>query len=448
MTILRTASVIPNRPLIELQNVSRRFELRQDKHRSFQDSFIRLFRRIPNATEEFWPLRDVSLTVYPGDCVGVIGVNGSGKSTMLKLICGILPPTSGDLSVHGRVSSLLELGAGFHPDLTGRENVYLNGSIYGMSRAQMDKRLDRIVEFAELGNFIDTPVKHYSSGMYVRLGFAVAIHTDPDIMLVDEVLAVGDASFQRKCMRSIEEFRRRGGTLLLVSHDLNTMQSICDRLLWIEDGVVQLEGNPTDVTMAYAAYSAKRDEERKKEKEKAATEQANDEDMTEAEKIESAPQRWGSGLVQITKVELCDRNGVEHSAFANGDPMTIRLHYKSQAVVEKPVFGIAIYHQSGTHLTGPNTKFAGLDIPSIEGEGKVEYNIPSLSLLPGNYSISVAVVNQHDTETFDFHDRTTHFFVIQGQSSERYGILTLNGQWQNGSTIERQTNGYINGKTA
>ena len=331
---------------------------------------------IANANEEFWPLRDVSLTVYPGDCVGVIGVNGSGKSTMLKLISGILPPTSGDLAVHGRVSSLLELGAGFHPDLTGRENIYLNGSIYGMSRTQMDKRLDRIVDFAELGNFIDTPVKHYSSGMYVRLGFAVAIHTDPDIMLVDEVLAVGDASFQRKCMRSIEEFRRRGGTLLLVSHDLNTMQSICDRLLWIEDGVVQLEGNPTDVAMAYAAYSAKRDEERQKENEKAATEQANDEERLRKKRPRSTPQRWGSGLVQITKVELCDRNGIEHSAFANGDPMTIRLHYKTATVVEKPVFGIAIYHQSGTHLTGPNTKFADLDIPSIAGRRQYRLSHP------------------------------------------------------------------------
>ena len=189
MTITRTSKVIKDRPVIELQNVSRSFELQREKHRSFQESFIRLFRHRNEASEQFWPLRNVSLAIYPGDCVGIIGVNGSGKSTLLKLVSGILPPTSGDLSVHGRISSLLELGAGFHPELTGRENIYLNGSIYGMTRKEMDRRLDDIVDYAELGNFIDTPIKHYSSGMYVRLGFSVAIHTNPDIMLVDEVLA-------------------------------------------------------------------------------------------------------------------------------------------------------------------------------------------------------------------------------------------------------------------
>ena len=252
MTVIRSHTVQPGEPLIELRHVARRFIKRLERGRTLQELFIRLFgKRGHTHSDEFWPLRDVSLTVGEGDCIGVIGPNGSGKSTLLKLITGILPPTSGDLVVRGRVSSLLELGAGFNGDLTGRENIYLNGSIYGLDRAAMDARLDDIIAYAGLGDFIDTPVKHYSSGMFVRLGFAVAIHTDPDLLLVDEVLAVGDAVFQHRCMDSIYSLRRQGKTLLLVSHDLQTIQSLCNRAIWIEDGLIAAEGAPGDVIMAY-----------------------------------------------------------------------------------------------------------------------------------------------------------------------------------------------------
>ena len=221
-----------------------------------QELFIRLFRGSKPPKDEFWPLNDFTLAVSPGDCIGVIGPNGSGKSTLLKLVTGILEPTEGDMLVAGRLSSLLELGAGFQADLTGRENIYLNGSIYGLSRAEIDERIDRIIDYAELGEFIDTQVKHYSSGMYVRLGFAVAIHTEPDLLLVDEVLAVGDIAFQRKCLTSIYQFRNRGGTLLFVSHDLSTIQSICNRVVWLEDGHIQAEGNAIDVIMQYQRHVA------------------------------------------------------------------------------------------------------------------------------------------------------------------------------------------------
>lgn len=460
MTIVRTNKVIKNRPLIELRNVSRSFELHREKHRSFQESFIRLFQRNRGQAEQFWPLRNVSLSVYPGDCIGVIGVNGSGKSTLLKLVTGILPPTSGDIAVHGRVSSLLELGAGFHPELTGRENIYLNGSIYGMTRRDMDKRMDDIVEYAELGEFIDTPIKHYSSGMYVRLGFSVAIHTDPDIMLIDEVLAVGDLSFQRKCMRSISDFRHRGGTMLIVSHDLYTMQTICDRLLWIEDGLVREEGNAMDVAIAYQAFHMdreevrrrqeeerrleeeknKQEEEKNKEGETNQTSELISEDIeaqsdAEAEEEDTSKDklnnryRWGSGRIRITHIEFRDKSNLLRNAFRYGEEMTIVLQYEAKEFIEKPIFGLAIYHQHGAHICGPNTRFGGVDIPFVEGKGVVHYRIPALPFISGTYLVTVAVINYNDTETFDYRDRVAEFEMYPGTSKERYGMLNLDGTW-------------------
>ena len=419
MSVRRSEEVTPGQPLIEMHHIAKRFAMQRERHRSFQESFIRLFRRPPPSADEFWPLRDISLTIHPGDCIGIVGRNGSGKSTLLKLICGILPPTSGDLVVCGRISSLLELGAGFHPDLTGRENIYLNGSIYGISRQKMNGLVEQIIDYAELGDFIDTPIKHYSSGMYVRLGFAVAIHTGPDLMLVDEVLAVGDAAFQRKCMDSIQQFRRQGGTLLLVSHDAGIMQSICNRLVWIDEGLIQTEGHPTDVMMAYQRHFAELEDARR---------------PTHPPDLLDGPgdkQRWGSGRVRITKIELCDGDGVPHTNFRNGDTMTVCLHYETDERIEDPIFGLAIHHQHGTQICGPNTKFSGLPIRAIQGSGLISYSIPALPLLPGGYLLSVAVVNEASTETFDYHDRTLTFHVYAGVSKEQYGLVTLHGVWQN-----------------
>ena len=266
MSVVRSSSLQPGEPVLELRNVARRFIKRRERNRSFQDKFVRLLSRRNVIEEDFWPLRDVSFRLDRGESLGVIGPNGSGKSTLLKLITGILIPTHGEMIVNGRICSLLELGAGFQPDLTGRENIFLNGSIYGLSRAEMNQRVDSIIDFAELGDFIDTPVRHYSSGMYVRLGFAVAIHTEPDLLLVDEVLAVGDQSFQHKCMSAIQEFRDGGGTLLLVSHDLNAIQAICHRAIWLEEGLVQSAGQPTDVVMDYARDQARREEQAQRER--------------------------------------------------------------------------------------------------------------------------------------------------------------------------------------
>jgi lipopolysaccharide transport system ATP-binding protein len=426
MSVYRSDTVQPGQPLIELHKVSQRYELQRARQRSLQEGFIQLLGRSRDERSAFWPLREVSFRIDPGESVGIIGPNGSGKSTLLKVLSGILTPTMGDLWINGRISSLLELGAGFHPELTGRDNIYLNGSIYGLSRKQMDRQLAAIIAYAELGDFIDTPVKHYSSGMYVRLGFAVAIHTAPDLLLVDEVLAVGDATFQRKCLTSIQRFRDRGGTLILVSHDLTVIQSICKRALWLDQGMLQADGHPTDVIMAYTQHLAEKE---------AATQagQLPPDDEQEEPENDHAPapiRRWGNGRIRITGVEFGDPGNRPRSHIATGEPLTITVHYVAGEPTPRPVFGLAIYHQNGAHICGPNTKFAQLPIPLAHGAGVVRYVIPALSLLEGSYTLSAAVVNESNTETYDYHDRLYEFQVYRGRSHELYGLVTLNGHWE------------------
>ena len=402
--------------VITINAVSRRFEIHRERQRSLQERFVNLFRNRKVMSSEFWPLHDVSFTVQRGESVGIIGPNGSGKSTLLKLIAGIIEPTSGEVIVRGRVSALLELGAGFHPDLTGKENIYLNGSLFGLSRRMIDERLESIIEFAELGEFIDMPVRHYSSGMYVRLGFAVAIHTDPDLLMVDEVLAVGDVAFQQKCMDAIRTFRQGGGTLFLVSHDLTTIQNICDRAIWIDQGKIHAMGEPTDVVMRYLGHLAQERE---------------DADLTHtARPALGSAQRWGTGKVEITQVELCDQHGEPGTVFVTNTPIHVRMHFYAPQRVERPVFGIAIHHQNGAHVSGPNTRFdQHLHLPFVEGHGVVTYRIPALPLLEGGYVLTAAVVDFADTEMYDYHDRAYSFRVFPGKSRERFGLITLNGSW-------------------
>ncbi len=412
MTIVRRATMQPGQPTIELSAVSRSFRKHRDLERSFQQRLIRMITRQRPPIDEFYPLKEVSLRIDSGDFLGIIGPNGAGKSTLLKLVTGIIPPTAGDLTVNGRVCSLLELGAGFHPDLTGRENIYLNGSIYGMNRRDIDKRIERIIDFAELGDFIDTPVKHYSSGMYVRLGFSVAIHTDPDILLVDEVLAVGDVNFQQKCLRSIERFRDSGGTLILVSHDLGTIQAVCNRAIWLEDGHIHADGDPLDVSMAYLERMAQREHK-----------------PAPAAEGEGVSRRWGTGRIRIENIELRRRSGEAADYFHTGETLIVRLHFRAEEEIASPVFGIALYHQSGAHVAGPNTAHAGIDLGVVRGAGWVDYVIAQTPLLEGVYTLSAAVVNHNDTETYDYRDRVCEFRVLAAHTPERYGLVMLGGQW-------------------
>ncbi len=392
---------------ISFANVSKRFILHHERARSFQELALGLLRRNNRSREEFWALRDVSFVVEHGETVGIIGPNGAGKSTVLKLISRIIEPTSGRIAVNGRVGALLELGAGFHPDLTGRENIYLNGSILGLSRAEIRRRLDDIIGFAELERFIDVPVKHYSSGMYVRLGFSVAVHTDPEILLVDEVLAVGDAAFQRKCLERINELRRVGVTVLFVSHSAEAVRTLCTRALWLENGRLVADDVPEAVVLRYLERS----------REGTATSQPGYEER-----------RWGTGKIRITGVRLLDEQGQERQQFRTGEPLTVEIRYYASERVERPVFGLAIHRSDGIHITGPNTQFAGLEIPYVEGEGTVLYTVPALPLLEGLYFVSVSAHNWEDTEIYDYHDRL--YLCRTLPATEKYGLVTIQGTWK------------------
>lgn len=240
-------------PIIEVRDVERRFVLHHERPKSFHELFVRTLQRDAGTLEEFWALRDINLTVRPGEALGIIGRNGSGKSTLLKLVSGLMQPTRGTITVHGSIAALLEVGAGFHPDLSGRENIYLNGAFLGFTRKQIGRIIPDIISFSELEQFIDVPVKHYSSGMYMRLGFSIAIHLDPDILITDEVFAVGDDAFRAKCETVINDFRRRGKTMLFVSHSLSTVLSLCDRAIWLDHGRVLAEGSSEEVARQYRA---------------------------------------------------------------------------------------------------------------------------------------------------------------------------------------------------
>jgi lipopolysaccharide transport system ATP-binding protein len=398
--------------LIRFDAVSKRFVIHHERARSFQELALSLFRRNERASEEFWALRDVSFTVEQGETVGIIGSNGAGKSTLLKLISHIIDPTSGRVEVQGRVGALLELGAGFHPDLTGRENVFLNGSILGLSRTEIQRKMDEIVDFAELERFIDMPVKHYSSGMFVRLGFSVAVHTDPEVLLVDEVLAVGDQNFQHKCLDRILRMQRQGITICFVSHGLGTVRRLCSRAVWLDQGVVRAAGEVDDTVSAYLRHAA-------------AEEDARGETVASENK-----RRWGTGDVEVVSVSFLDAKGRERLVFRVGEPWTVCLHYRASERIERPIFGLAVHRNDGLHICGPNTQFASLDIPFVEGEGDIWYRVDDLPLMEGTYFVSVSAHNQADTVMYDYHDRLYSFKVRQVGKGERYGLMRLGGEWE------------------
>ncbi len=411
-------------PVIEFNDVSKRFILHRSRQNSFQERIAGLLR--PRAYgEEFWALRNVSFSVERGESLGLIGHNGAGKSTALKIMTRILEPTSGSVRLNGRVAALLELGSGFHPELSGRENVFLYGSLMGLSRRDMQQRLAAISEFAEIGSFLDMEVKHYSSGMYTRLAFAVATEVDPEILITDEVLAVGDESFQRRCMERIYRFRRMGKTIIFVSHALEVVRTLCEQAVWLDGGLARLVGPSSEVIDAYLHDVNRRERER--------IERLRGESAAEAaaaqEEDATSLQRYGSREVEIVRVELLDEGGHSRSVFRTHEPVVIRMHYVAHEAVAWPVFGIALYHANGLWLTGPNTAFAGVDIAGINGAGYVDYVIASLPLLTGRYLLSVAVYDETMLHPYDHHDRLYQLVVQSRGLQERYGTLSLEAEW-------------------
>ncbi len=404
--------------IITFCNVTKRFDLGRGRTNSFQDlwvSLVKPWRRVPRRA--LLALDNVSFRVKAGEAVGFLGQNGAGKSSVLKLVANILEPTSGKVSVKGRISALLELGSGFHPELTGRENVFLNGSIVGLGRAEVSRRLDQIVAFAGLERFIDVPVKYYSSGMYVRLGFSVAIHTDPEILLVDEVLAVGDQDFQHKCLQQIRALKRRGVTIVLVSHSLSEIETHCDRAIWIQDGKVVADGRSITVADQYRSavnrqiYRA-------------------DADEPSAREASTAANRWGTQDATIARVQLMDGNQATTNVFQSGDPMRIRMFYRAPDRIDAPAFGVAFYRSDGLHINGPNSVRDGVDIPYIAGEGYVDYIVDSLPLNCGEYELTAAMYNRNSSVAIDHHHRQYRFRVVARSYWREEGVVHIPARWR------------------
>jgi lipopolysaccharide transport system ATP-binding protein len=431
----------PRKLLIEVDNVSKRFRLQREHQRSIQDTFIHLWRRRSTQDDYFWPLRHISLRVYPGDSVGILGQNGSGKSTLLKVITGVLPPTSGKVHINARIASLLELGAGFHPDLTGRENVFLNGSIYGMDGATIRSKLDDIIDFAEIGDFIDTPVRHYSSGMYVRLGFSVAVHTAPEILIVDEVLTVGDQIFQQKCMQRILEMKEAGVAILLVSHNTEDIRRLCDRAIWIHNSEVRADGPAFDTVDDYLSYTNELYYSRRRVDQ--VVEKTEDSATAIVEPtVQAEIRRWGTYLAEITLVEICNEFGEEADRFTLGSTFVIRIHYVAHQRISEPTFGLAIHRQDGTHVNGPNSVDEGYDLDAIEGTGIMEYRVDSLPLNPGRYELTVAIYNRTSTVAHDHHHRMYPFEIQAPRGRSEGGVVHIEAKWHHVAGVEAREKVY------
>ena len=390
--------------------------------------------------ETFAALRGVSFQVPAGATYGVIGRNGSGKSTMLKLVAGISRPTTGSLAVQGRISALIELGAGFHPEISGRENVFINGIMLGLSRKEIARRFDEIVEFAELEEFIDAPVKTYSSGMYMRLGFAVAIHVDPDVLLVDEVLAVGDEGFTHKCLDKFGEFRRRGKTVLLVTHSLALVERFCDEALWLDQGLARAHGDPrrvvgsyiTDIERTEERMLAAADARAQEHAEAAPAAEQRIADPVEAagspdDGFKAAEGRWGSRDVEITGVRLLGQDGQPGHVFHSGEAVTIELAVAALHPVTDFAFGIGIFSADGVCCYGTNTDVADLKSVELSGSGTARFVIESLDLVEGTYKLDVAV-HKRDGFAYDYH-RQLYTFRVKSRTRDA-GIYRPRHRWE------------------
>ena len=354
-------------PAIAVHGVSKSFRLYHEKFPSLKERVINFGQR---SHEQFWALRDIDLEIAHGETVGLLGHNGSGKSTLLKCIAGILRPDAGEIHTAGRVAALLELGAGFHPDLTGRENVYMNGSILGMRRAEIEKRFDDIVGFAELEQFIDNQVKHYSSGMYVRLGFAIAINVDPDILLVDEVLAVGDEAFQRKCIDRVRTFQREGRTIVVVTHSSDLVRQLCDRAAALAHGEKIAEGLPGPVIREFRASLM------------------GGNALGERPADPSASPLWGR--VRVTGAEVHYPDPDREHLFP-GEPLRLLIAYDAQEPVDDVICAIAIYHPDGHLLYSTNTEVEGVELGAVDGQGQVTFAFDYVALLDGDYTVSAGM---------------------------------------------------------
>lgn len=413
---------------IRVENVKKDFKVYFDKGGSLKEKILFHDR---NRFERREVLKGISFDVKKGEAIGLVGKNGCGKSTMLKMLTKIMYPSSGSVTTQGRISALIELGAGFHPDMSGRENIYTNAAIFGLSRQEIDSRLQAIIDFSELGSYIDNPVRTYSSGMYMRLAFAVAINVDADILLIDEILAVGDAAFQAKCFNKLREIKAKGTTIVIVSHSLGQIEQICDRSIWISEGRIRLEGSPLDVHPAYMEYmgnqnsvaDAPQQEEEQQEAQQPSAEEAVAEAAPEEEKD---PNRWGNGDARVTGIRLLDDGGKERDRFQTGKPMTIEISYETRRELKNPVCGIGIFRNDGLQCYGTNTHIDRIGALKMGRSGKMVCSIERNELLPGEYTLDVAI-HAEDGFAYDYFRFGKRFQMYS--SIADVGIGRLSHRW-------------------
>lgn len=429
---------------IEVKNITKAFKVYLDKGSTIKEKVLFRSRRRYENREV---LKGVSFEVKKGEAIGLIGHNGCGKSTTLKLLTRIMYPDSGSIEMRGRVSSLIELGAGFHPDMSGRENIYINASIFGLSRKEIDERLEDIISFSELEEFIDNPVRTYSSGMYMRLAFSVAINVDADILLIDEILAVGDVAFQAKCFNKLREIKKNGTTIVIVSHSLAQIEQICERSIWIHDGLIREEGSPRIVDPKYMEFMSQKSEDNKKKEQKVEqpdmecvhenntdsvedlhaetdTQDAGSSDQV-AEK-EKSDNRWGSGEATMKEVLTMDSNGVEKEVFTNNESIRVRIPYKAKIKLDDVVMGVAIYRSDDVYIYGTNTLIDYSKPFTLEGNGHIDLVIERLPLNAGEYSIDLAF-HRPDGFNYDFW-REACKIKLQNKKNE-VGIISLEHDW-------------------
>jgi lipopolysaccharide transport system ATP-binding protein len=397
---------------VVVSDVSKSFRIYSDRQRSIKATVLKGSRA---KYDVFWALKDIALEIPQGKTFGLLGNNGSGKSTLLKCIAQILEPNKGSITHVGRLAAMLEVGSGFHPELSGRDNVYLNGAILGMSKAEIVRKFDSIVDFSGVGDFIDQPVKNYSSGMYVRLGFAVSIHVEPDILLVDEVLAVGDMAFQEKCTEKFADLRREGRTVVVVSHAVEQMRSFCDDAAWLQKGELMGVGPARDIITDYA-------------------DQAHNvwghsgagSDSTRAKGS------FGSGETTIDRIELLGVGGGEVRHVRTGEPLMLRMHFTCHERLDEPVFGFNIEHDSGFVVWGHNTDSSDWEPPSLHpGQGSVDLIIPSLPLRPGVFKVGGGINAERNSRVIDSMPRAVTFNVLTGEPDESIGVAVMHSRFDN-----------------
>jgi len=393
-------------PAIAVEGVWKNFRLYHERNRYIKAALLRGKRA---RYEEFWALRDVSLEVPHGATVGVIGSNGSGKTTLLKCLTGIYAPERGSVNIGGNIAALLELGAGFHVELSGTENIYLNGSILGMSKKEIDAKFDSIVEFAGLEQFIDTPVKNFSSGMVVRLGFSIATHVEPEVLLIDEILAVGDQSFQRKSTEKIEQFRREGRTILVVSHSLGLVQQLCETVVWLEKGSVKMVGPATDVIAAYTGNTY----------------------GNFAQEDAGSKTRWGTGEVQITRVAAVDDGDHPIESIGTGDSLKIAIELNSHVRLESPVVRVQLETISGETVWSTSTQRGAATLRVLDGPARALLHLPSVPLAEGTYYVSVSVTDATGNTEYD-HCQHWSKLHVNGGSTNDGGFVAMSSSWEIG----------------